>query len=120
MCEVKPASYEAVHRRLGIQIPRYLDSLGKEISTRQTELVRYVQRAISGRKVYLVVMTNDPAFPSGLRHFYKGLRHSPAISFGWVSYTYLNSVLAREGFETGGMPRSLWASKGHLDREEEV
>jgi len=111
MCEVKSAAYDSVSRRLESQIPRYLSSLAKETSRRQTAFVRQIQSIVSGKKVYLAAVTKDSEFPLKLKDLYDGLAQSQHVGLGWASYTVLSSVLEREGFVIEGIPPNIWARK---------
>jgi len=111
MCEVKPCAYDKAAKRLETQIPRYVASLGKAVSDRQSGLVRLVQSTISKKRIYLIAITNDSAFPPKLRDFLERLEHPCAMSLGWTSYTHLGGVLGREGFVIDGYSRNPWTRK---------
>ena len=118
MCEVKPAAYDSVTKRIEIQIPRYLDSLKGESSRRQTALVKLVHAAVLGKMVYLVTMTKDPAFPAKLRSFYNRLKPPNTVSLGWVGYDLLSDILEREGYVIEGVSPNIWSRKRPLHKEE--
>jgi len=111
LCEIKPYPYDTVSKRLDKQIRSYVISMSKPVSNRQTDLVRLVHKTISGKKTYLIAITDDTKFPPKLRDFYKGLEHSHVVDLGWASYIHLRSVLKREGFDISTESRNLWARR---------
>ncbi len=110
MCEVKPSAYEDIHGRLEDQIPRYLEASRNPPEGPVSPLVKKVAGEISSRRNFLITMTGDGEFPSGLREYLKSLESEKDPSLGWLSYSFLREVLARDGLEIEGTPPHIWVS----------
>ncbi len=112
MCEVKPNAYDdiGIRKRLEDQIPRYLEVCRTPPKGNLMPLVERVTRKASSKRTFLIAMTGDERFPDGLREFLASLDSQNDPHLGWMSYSFLREVLAREGYEIQKTPPHIWIS----------
>ncbi len=108
LLEIKPAAFENVASRLGKQIPRYVQALTESRNGFRSPLVRQIVALLSGKQKFLVSMTDDTAFPTGLRDLYARLQVPTDVRLGWLPYSFLQGLLETDGLRITGDPPNIW------------
>lgn len=99
VCEVKPRSFRETQEKVKNyegQLKRYYDFIKTPSYTGSRELVKRLTKSFKGKENFLICITDDDKFPSGLKEM---IEKRQIIKIGWLRYSILRNIAETHGFE---------------------